>query len=505
MAKIIVGLVAMAAVSFALLLNVSAAVPLNEPRRVLETPAEERRVEIESAEVRFAGDDPASLLVKGKNFGNVVAALKLSDIDLTSHVTLWTDTMIEADLLSHSIVPGTYLVKVHRGVAPIFRDEIDVTIGTVGPEGPPGPKGDKGDKGDLGEKGDPGSPGPPGATPFLGLSCPEGEALLGFDASGQLICGTLDNPPPPATNHPIIGSLVVAVDPSATATCDFTDMFLSQRNLCDDSPILLGPMIVESRYAEVSLEALVTDPNSTETENDVSSVDALFVNPETHQADTIGLFDDGSQVAFLFIQKDTRLQNCFVDTVNNVCTCTRAFYDITSNDSTASDDIFTRRFAFALLTDSIPRHQEGLYVDCIAKQAQQESLVAHALIGETFDFRVGAADKSGNVTVSPVQSIPSLGTGSSITCSGDPCGCCLLLNAVNPGDDQANGGCRDLDGLMFDPAAKVCWGVDPALVGTPCVVDADCDGSTGGGVCRLGPFSRVCPNGFCKSTACLRP
>jgi hypothetical protein len=97
---------------------------------------------------------------------------------------------------------------------------------------------------------------------------------------------------------------------------------------------------------------------------------------------------------------------------------------------------------------------------------------------------------------------------STLTCSGDPCACCLLLNRVNPADSQQDGGCRDLDGLMFDPSAKVCLnfpGADPLLVGTPCGIDADCYGSTGIGLCRVSPFGRVCPDGYCKSTRCLRP
>ncbi len=175
MAKTLVMIVATIAMSHALSLTTLAHVQINEP------PAEDRKLTIDSVDVRFAGDAPATLLVKGKNFGTISATLKLSDVDLTDDILLWTDTMIEADLLSYSILPAAYVVKVYRGVAPISRDEMAVTIGTVGPEGPPGPKGDTGEKGD---------PGPPGPTPFLGMSCPEGEALVGFDATGQLLCRT---------------------------------------------------------------------------------------------------------------------------------------------------------------------------------------------------------------------------------------------------------------------------------------------------------------------------
>lgn len=132
MEKHIVRLVALAAVSFASLLGGWAGGT---------TPAGKHALQIAAASIRFADGDPASLLIQGKNFGDHVAVLKLGEIDLTPHITLWTDTMIEADLLSHHILPATYIVKVYTRVGSVFRDEIDVTIGTVGPEGPPGTAG----------------------------------------------------------------------------------------------------------------------------------------------------------------------------------------------------------------------------------------------------------------------------------------------------------------------------------------------------------------------------
>ena len=203
MAKTWVTIVAAIAMSHALSLTTLTQAQINEPRRTNETPAEDRKLTIHSVDVRFAGDDPATLLVKGKNFGNTAATLKLSDVDLTDDIVLWTDTMIEAVLLSHTILPAAYVVKVYRGVAPIFRDEMAVTIGAVGPEGPLGPKGDTGNSGDKGEPGLEGSvgpmgpqgdPGPPGGTwseliddpsRFVVLEQFNGEAVL--DRETQLV------------------------------------------------------------------------------------------------------------------------------------------------------------------------------------------------------------------------------------------------------------------------------------------------------------------------------
>jgi hypothetical protein len=266
------------------------------------------------------------------------------------------------------------------------------------------------------------------------------------------------------------------VDPNALASCDFTDMFLAARGFCDDSPILAGPVMVESTYTEVTFEVTVTDPDDPPPpDTDVLLVAASYITTDAAgnaQEDTLVLFDDGSQVPFPFGQKDLRLEDCFFDVVGKVCTCSKAFYDVTSNDSTAGDDIFTRKFAFAP-SGSIPAQMDGLFLDCIANANGQASQISADIAGVALEFRIEAVDNSGNLTEWPNRPGATIGSGA-LTCSGDPCACCLLLNTVNPADDQVDGGCRDLDGVMFDPAG----------------------GSS---------FGRVCPSGFCKSTRCLRP
>jgi hypothetical protein len=206
-------------------------------------------------------------------------------------------------------------------------------------------------------------------------------------------------------------------------------------------------------------------------------------------------------------QKDPRgLQDCQVDLGQQICTCQLAFYEVNSHDAVAGDDFYT---AFEPMVGGslIPQGPEGLMLDCIAMQNEIEGIVQRDIAGAQLDFRIEAVDQAGNLTEWP-NPPSALIEPSTLTCSGDPCACCLLLNQVNPGDSQENGGCRDLDGLMFDPTAKVCQGrppgQDPALLGTPCVTDSDCDGSTGNGLCLIGPFGRSCPDGLCKSPVCLR-
>ena len=278
MAKTSVMIVAAIAMSHALSLTTPAQAQINEPRGTNATPAEDRKLTIDSVDVRFAGDDPATILVKGKNFGTIAATLKLSDLDLTNDIVLWTDTMIEADLLSYSILPAAYVVKVYRGVAPISRDEMAVTIGTVGPEGPPGPKGDTGEKGD---------PGPPGPTPFLGVSCPEGEVLVGFDASGQLICRTLATPP--VGSPTIVGTPTVDLI-ETDVRCDMTDIFLFVISLESGFDFLdkdqlaadLEDLEIGMEYTELSFSVEVADPDDDPAipgQEDILAVTATYVPP----------------------------------------------------------------------------------------------------------------------------------------------------------------------------------------------------------------------------------
>jgi hypothetical protein len=219
------------------------------------------------------------------------------------------------------------------------------------------------------------------------------------------------------------------------------------------------------------------------------------------------LVDDGSLNVTWVRQADhLAQQDCLYDPVQRMCTCQTAYYDIVSHDTIADDGIYTGVHS-VVDGHSLPRWREGLAVDCIAMQERLQTLVANDVAGITYDLRIEAVDQSGNLTEWPHDLTAQIEPGS-LTCSGDPCACCLLLNQVNPGAPQSEGGCRDLDGLLFDRFAKICqshWGGDPALFGTPCVTDSDCDGSTGNGVCRVSPFGRVCPDGFCKSTRCLRP
>jgi hypothetical protein len=317
---------------------------------------------------------------------------------------------------------------------------------------------------------------------------------------------------------PVIQSVSATPNPAAIASCDFTDMFLINKELCDDFPMLLGRVTVEARYTEVIIEATVTDPDDPippAPGTDILLVSASYVidsGSGTPTENTIVLFDDGSQILFPFGQKSTDLQECSLSS----CSCTAKTYDITSNDMFAADHRYTRAFAFAPGGGGIPAGKENLYRDCIAFDRAQASQIAADFSDAQIEFRIEAVDRSGNLTEAPTRPPATVGSPA-LTCSGDPCACCVLLNDINPRDPVADGGCRGLPGLMFDDGTycgqvfknvgtptmpKFEPQVPPSFLNLPCISDADCNNVSGS--CRQTGVGRDCPNGFCLTDDCLR-
>jgi len=144
-------------------------------------------------------------------------------------VETWTNTMIVA-YLPPGLIAGDYRLTVITKEGESHQDSYDLTVGAVGPKGDTGAqgpqglmgmKGDKGDKGDTGakgpqglmglkgntgfqgpqgpmgikgDKGMQGPRGPQGIPGIIGLAnqkCPTGDEVIGFDASGNIICNTV--------------------------------------------------------------------------------------------------------------------------------------------------------------------------------------------------------------------------------------------------------------------------------------------------------------------------
>src|ERR1700735_661728 len=105
---------------------------------------------------------------------------------------------------SNGVINGCYQKNVGnlRVIDPSAGDscrpsEVPISWSQIGPQGPQGQKGDTGDTGPAGPagpagpKGDTGATGPqgvPGNLALAGKSCPSGEVVTGFNASGDIIC-----------------------------------------------------------------------------------------------------------------------------------------------------------------------------------------------------------------------------------------------------------------------------------------------------------------------------
>lgn len=67
------------------------------------------------------------------------------------------------------------------------------SIGPQGPVGPTGPAGPAGAAGPQGTQGPAGPMGPSGALALANFSCPAGQSVTGFNASGQPVCGAISS------------------------------------------------------------------------------------------------------------------------------------------------------------------------------------------------------------------------------------------------------------------------------------------------------------------------
>ncbi len=200
-----------------------------------------------------------------------------------------------------------------------------------------------------------------------------------------------------------------------------------------------GPWMVGGTYQELFFQAKVTDPNSTTDRTDILLVSASYVIPGgTHpEESTLVMLDDGGQNSFIYrqIAPNGIREDCFVN-ADGTCGCNIKDYGLNSNDVTPNDGLFERRFAVFNLPDQTIR---GLLSDCIARERHQAPATVPA--GITFDFRIDAVDRSGNITTWPNRPQVST-TRNTYTCSGDQCLCCLLSGR----DGSQCGGCTGLVG-----------------------------------------------------------
>jgi hypothetical protein len=282
--------------------------------------------------------------------------------------------------------------------------------------------------------------GPPGDTSvsfsFSGLRVAgDYEFLIGFSdgARASIAAPGFVEKGPIFGFPPVIQSASVLWNPQQLVECDFTtivETYLCTQGFAGahaESPILVG-----GSFTHVSLQARVTDPDSTPGQTDVLLVSASFVNPNSQIESTLVLFDDGSVSSFPFQQRSSFPEDCTGDEFGS-CVCGPKRWSLVSKDAVPLDELYTREVA--LVDRNTP--SAGLLQDCIMAQFREPPIVLDA--GATLDFRIEAVDRQGNLATWPSRPAVTVG-GGAFSCSGDECGCCLLTSSTPALDCQGKPG-----------------------------------------------------------------
>jgi hypothetical protein len=219
-----------------------------------------------------------------------------------------------------------------------------------------------------------------------------------------------------------------------TATCDITTAVAGY--LClggagrpgyyEFSP---GPTVeVNVGYTQFEFLVTATDPQSTPTQSDILLVTASFQSPSDQGAieeTSLLLLDDGGALKFPWKQGQEPRDDC---TFTPECICNAAEYDLTTNDRSAGDDVFTRGFAFLAPGEGIPVNASGVVESCVARERHQAPFSAGKFIGTTLDFKVEAIDRSGNDTIWPQRPAGPVGP-ITWSCVGDDCAWCIVTDS----------------------------------------------------------------------------
>ena len=230
---------------------------------------------------------------------------------------------------------------------------------------------------------------------------------------------------------PVIDQAVVETA-TAAAACDFTR--IAETRVCAlgvPGAQAIAPIVISGSYVDVRIAARVIDPDSTADRNDLREVLATLSRPNS-QAIEFPLLDDGGSTAFLVPQMEPSVgEDCTVDP-GGQCLCVSRNWEVASGDPLPDDDLHTLVLAF--VDSRLPPY----FSDCIMQTARRRPLLLAA--GSGFEIRVTAGDLEDHTVtwVSPLQASGEAGT---FACSGDPCGCCLLVSG-----DPVNE-CRGLAGM----------------------------------------------------------
>jgi hypothetical protein len=253
---------------------------------------------------------------------------------------------------------------------------------------------------------------------------------------------------------PIIQSVDVHTG-STPATCDITAIV--EVFLCD-LPLHPGQYTfspsstvdIDIAYSETVVKAHIVDPEDTPTTTDILLATTSYQPPpaptQTPNEISLVMFDDGQANKFPYQQQVPG--DLVTDQNTGNCGGTAGKYDLTADDQTAGDHIYTRGFGFVAPGAGVGGRALTLLSDCVAKTNHQYPTIASDFIGKPFTLKIEAVDHEGNLTAWPLQPTVTP-TPSTFSCTGatDQCGCCLVS-----ADDPFS--CRGLPGIIVtDPAA----------------------------------------------------
>ncbi len=218
-----------------------------------------------------------------------------------------------------------------------------------------------------------------------------------------------------------------------TVLCDFTlavNAVLQSQGL-QASP---GPVMIGGIYTQFLFQAQVTDPNSTQGNNDVILVSASGVigasSSTIPEETTLVLFDDGSnstQNSFTFLQEGSLITLACSSAPDGSVTCVKNnTISLTSNDAVANDGTYTRGFAFVDVSTPNPEGVQQFH-NCIAVMAHQFPKPLPSVT--TMTFRFDAVDREGNLTTYPTR-LSGHVPPSTFLCTGDDCFCCYIENGI---------------------------------------------------------------------------
>jgi hypothetical protein len=205
-----------------------------------------------------------------------------------------------------------------------------------------------------------------------------------------------------------------------TTLCDRTEYV--EAFVCDAAGVqgaqATSPVILAVTYDAALLTAHVVDGDSTPDQDDVVSVTAnLFASQPPTPQSAIPMLDDGSLTSLPDIFSHN-VMYCSEDPVARVCRCLLQHVPAFSGDATKGDGIYTLETSLTL-----PFSTSDVATACVIQNRPRNTMFFSP--GTPVSVILRATDHIGNVNSTTATVTPS---GATMSCTGDACGCCLLVS-----------------------------------------------------------------------------